>query len=572
MDPRHQRIAALAAAALLFRVALALGIAPTAGGSAVLGCNKTCSGQTPNISIPFPFGFSSGCPIQLNCTPDGTVLIGEFPVQEINSHNGSISVNVSARCDRPFRTIDQLYGRNFAPKSNNEVFLGNCTRTSPCDKHLPTCSMSLGNVSCYTGKETGSEFLSFGKLSEMKCGIFTSSTSEWLSNSLYDETMLLDWWVSGEDYTTVVGLVMVPLSIVVWILLHVCFCCCPQRRKLQEDVDTLMRCHGSSLPRRYEYRELKKLTRSFSEKLGEGGYGVVYKGKLRKNDRLVAVKILKDSKGNGEEFINEVASISRTAHLNIVELLGFCYDGKKRALLYDYMPNGSLDKFLPKSINQGSPNCPLEWKVLHRIAIGIARGLEYLHQGCNTRILHFDIKPQNILLDDNFTPKISDFGLAKLCQGRESIVSMIGMRGTIGYIAPEVFSRNFGDVSHKSDVYSYGMLLFEVIGGKDRTGVEASKSSEMYFPDWVYKHLQSGKPLWMSEINSPEDEEIARKMMIVSLWCIQTHPSDRPSMSMVIDMLGRSSELLGMPPVPLSIPQRGLALNGGTTTLMSSEQ
>ncbi|KAI4321279.1 hypothetical protein MLD38_034679 [Melastoma candidum] len=149
---------------------------------------------------------------------------------------------------------------------------------------------------------------------------------------------------------------------------------------------------------------------------------------------------------------------------------------------------------------------------------------------------------------------------------------MIGTRGTIGYIAPEVFSRNFGDVSHKSDVYSYGMLLFEVIGGKDRTGVENSKSSEMYFPDWVYKHLESGKPLWMSEINSPEEEEIARKMMIVSLWCIQTHPSDRPSMSMVIDMLEGSSELLGMPPVPLSIPQRGLALNGCTTTLMSSEQ
>lgn len=143
-------------------------------------------------------------------------------------------------------------------------------------------------------------------------------------------------------------------------------------------------------------------------------HGTVYKGKLP-DGPLVAVKILNESTGDGEEFINEVASIGRTSHVNVVTLVGFCYQKNKRALIYEYMPNGSLDKFIH---NQGSSkgNCHLEWKTLPEIAVGVARGLEYLHRGCNTRILHFDIKPQNILLDKDFCPKISDFGLAKLCK------------------------------------------------------------------------------------------------------------------------------------------------------------
>ncbi|PKI51249.1 hypothetical protein CRG98_028365, partial [Punica granatum] len=131
------------------------------------------------------------------------------------------------------------------------------------------------------------------------------------------------------------------------------------------------------------------------------------------------------------------------------------------------MSNGSLDRFInDENTMMRSPR--LGWNKLYQIAVGTARGLEYLHGGCSTRILHFDIKPQNILLDDDYCAKISDFGLSKLCLKRESIVSMLVARGTIGYIAPEVFNRNFGDVSHKSDVYSYGMMLIEMIGGGKR--------------------------------------------------------------------------------------------------------
>ncbi|XP_050256650.1 LEAF RUST 10 DISEASE-RESISTANCE LOCUS RECEPTOR-LIKE PROTEIN KINASE-like 2.5 [Quercus robur] len=245
-----------------------------------------------------------------------------------------------------------------------------------------------------------------------------------------------------------------------------------KKTKNEHDLEAFIRKYGPLALNRYKFLEIKKMTNSFRDKLGQGGFGGVYKGKLL-DGRPVAVKVLNESKGNGEEFINEVASISRTSHVNIVTLLGFCLEGQKRALIYEFMPNGSLEKFIQDG-NLEKTNSHLGWEKLFQIAIRIARGLEYLHRGCNTRILHFDIKPHNILLDEDFCPKISDFGLAKLCIRNESNISMTGTRGTIGYIAPEVFSRNFGGVSHKSDVYSYGMMILEMAGGRNNIDVGVS--------------------------------------------------------------------------------------------------
>ncbi|XP_010279326.1 PREDICTED: LEAF RUST 10 DISEASE-RESISTANCE LOCUS RECEPTOR-LIKE PROTEIN KINASE-like 2.1 [Nelumbo nucifera] len=309
-------------------------------------------------------------------------------------------------------------------------------------------------------------------------------------------------------------------------------------------------------PKRYRYSQVKKITNSFKDKLGQGGYGYVYRGKLF-DGQLVAVKVLSESKGNGEEFINEVASISRTSHVNVVTLLGFCFEGKKRALIYEFMPNGSLEKFIYEG-KFSQANRHLGWERLHQIAIGIARGLEYLHRGCNTRILHFDIKPHNILLDQDFCPKISDFGLAKLCPDKkESVISMQGARGTAGYIAPEVFSRNFGGVSHKSDVYSYGMMVLEMVGGRKNIDVGVDNTSEIYFPHWIYKRLGMDEDLGLCGDITTEEEEIVRKMSIVGLWCIQIDPSSRPSMSKVVEMLEGSLNSLQIPPKPfLSSPSR----------------
>ncbi|KAL3352079.1 hypothetical protein AABB24_020266 [Solanum stoloniferum] len=325
--------------------------------------------------------------------------------------------------------------------------------------------------------------------------------------------------------------------------------CCLRSRKTNKmpkkedhNVEAFQRQYGSLASTAYSYSDIKKMTNSFKEKIGEGGYGGVYKGNL--NGHPVAVKILKETKGNGEEFINEVASISRTSHVNIVTLLGFCLNRKEKALIYEFMPNGSLDKHI---YNQDSN---MGWELLYKIALGIARGLEYLHRGCNSRILHFDIKPHNILLDEDFCPKISDFGLAKLSTRKESIMSTLEARGTIGYIAPEVFSRNFGGVSHKSDVYSYGMMVLEMVGGRKNYSAERSHNSEIYFPRWAYQRILLDEELIIRDTMINEEEEIAKKMILVGLWCIQTDPLQRPAIGKVIEMLEGSLEVMQMPPKP----------------------
>ncbi|KAG4984533.1 hypothetical protein JHK87_029282 [Glycine soja] len=343
------------------------------------------------------------------------------------------------------------------------------------------------------------------------------------------------------------------------VLLMVLACCFRRNIFWRENpthwiIEGFLKEHGPLPTARYSYSEVKRMTNSFRNKLGQGGFGSVYKGQLQ-DGRVVAVKILNKSDSNGEEFVNEVASISRTSHVNIVRLLGLCLDSSKRALIYEFMPNGSLDNFIYEEKNPLKVARHLDCKVLYDITIGIARGLEYLHRGCNTRILHFDIKPHNILLDEDFCPKISDFGLAKICPRKESVVSMLCARGTAGYIAPEVFSRNFGAVSHKSDVYSFGMMVLEMVGRRKNIKAEVDNSSEIYFPHWIYNRLESNQELGLQNIKNEGDDQMVGKMTIVGLWCIQTHPSARPAISKVMEMLESKMELLQIPPKPfLSSP------------------
>ncbi|KAG2401221.1 LEAF RUST 10 DISEASE-RESISTANCE LOCUS RECEPTOR-LIKE PROTEIN KINASE-like 2.1 [Vigna angularis] len=387
----------------------------------------------------------------------------------------------------------------------------------------------------------------------------------------YEETRKKMWKVATAS--TVVAAVLVVLMVLV---------CCFRTKifyplfwkenPTHRVIEGILKEHGPLTTARFSYLEVKKMTNSFRNKLGQGGFGSVYKGKLH-DGRVVAVKILSVSKGNGEEFINEVVSISRTSHVNIIRLLGFCFDNTHRALIYEFMPNGSLDKFiyedknaskdvqhldwkiLNEDKNASKDVQHLDWKILNDIAIGIARGLEYLYRGCNTRILHFDIKPHNILLDEDFCPKIADFGLAKVCPRKESMVSIFGARGTAGYIAPEVFSRNFGAVSHKSDVYSYGMMILEMVGRRKNIKTKVDRSSEIYFPHWIYSRLESNSDLGLENVRNESEDEMVRKMTIVGLWCIQSHPSTRPTISKVMEMLESKVDLLQIPPKPfLSSP------------------
>ncbi|KAK9045304.1 hypothetical protein V6N11_059191 [Hibiscus sabdariffa] len=279
------------------------------------------------------------------------------------------------------------------------------------------------------------------------------------------------------------------------------------------NIETYIKKYGTLAPKRYRCSDIKKITDSFAEKLGEGGFCSVYKGKLE-DGSLVAVKVLKTgvSIGNGEEFLNEVISICKTSHVNIVSLIGYCYTKDKQALLFEFMPNGSLEKFIHNE--NISTAGRLAWDKLHEIAIGIARGLEYLHRGCSTRILHLDIKPHKCA------------------------------RGTVGYIAPELFNRNFGRVSHKADVYSFGMMVLEMVGGRKNIDESAD------YPHCFYDRLQNENCLGLHGVTTSHDNEIAKKMIIIGLWCIQTYPVHRPSMNEILFMLEGNLDALKIPPKP----------------------
>ncbi|KAK7293753.1 hypothetical protein RJT34_16626 [Clitoria ternatea] len=312
----------------------------------------------------------------------------------------------------------------------------------------------------------------------------------------------------------------------------------------QVRIEKFLEDYRAMKPTRFTYADIKRITNGFSESLGEGAHGAVFKGMLSR-EILVAVKILNGTEGDGKDFINEVGTMGKIHHVNVVRLLGFCADGYHRALVYDFFPNGSLQRFLAPPDNK---DVFLGWVKLQQIALGVARGIEYLHLGCDHRILHFDINPHNVLIDDHFIAKLTDFGLAKLCPKNQSTVSMTAARGTLGYIAPEVFSRNFGNVSYKSDIYSYGMLLLEMVGGRKNTNVSAEESFQVLYPEWIHNLLE-GRDVHVS-IEDEGDAIIAKKLAIVGLWCIQWNPVDRPSMKTVVQMLEGDGEKLIAPPTP----------------------
>uniref|UniRef100_A0A6N2MRJ2 Protein kinase domain-containing protein n=1 Tax=Salix viminalis TaxID=40686 RepID=A0A6N2MRJ2_SALVM len=304
------------------------------------------------------------------------------------------------------------------------------------------------------------------------------------------------------------------------------------------------------MPRRYAFSDIIAITNNFKDKLGQGGFGNVYKGQLR-DAFLVAVKMLDNDKCNDEDFINEVSIIGRAHHVNIVRLVGFCSEGSNRALVFEYMANGSLDKLL---FSRETELVLVSWEKLLQIAVGTARGIEHLHGGCSVCILHLDIKPHNVLLDSHFIPKVSDFGLAKCYPREKDFVSISTTKGTLGYVAPEVISRNLGSVSCKSDVYSFGMLLLEMARRRRDSDSKRNCSSDVYFPSWVYDHLSGRGDLELGNVAETE-AAIARKLCIVGLWCIQKAASDRPSMTKVVEMLGADIDDLQLPSNALSFPQ-----------------
>uniref|UniRef100_A0A0D9ZG94 Receptor-like serine/threonine-protein kinase n=1 Tax=Oryza glumipatula TaxID=40148 RepID=A0A0D9ZG94_9ORYZ len=301
---------------------------------------------------------------------------------------------------------------------------------------------------------------------------------------------------------------------------------------------------GSSGIIAFRYSDLDHATKNFSEKLGEGGFGSVFKGVLR-DLTVVAVKRLDGARQGEKQFRAEVSSIGLIQHINLVKLIGFCCQSDKRLLVYEHMLNGSLDTHLFQS------NATiLKWSTRYQITIGVARGLSYLHQSCHECIIHCDIKPQNILLDESFTPKIADFGMAVFV-GRDFSRVLTTFRGTVGYLAPEWLSGVA--ITPKVDVYSYGIVLLEIISGmRSLPNVHSSNSHHAaYFPVQAISKLHEGDvqslvdPRLSGDFNLEEAERVCK----VACWCIQDNEFDRPTMGEVVLVLEGLQEF-DMPPMP----------------------
>ncbi|KAJ0669764.1 putative protein kinase RLK-Pelle-SD-2b family [Helianthus annuus] len=284
------------------------------------------------------------------------------------------------------------------------------------------------------------------------------------------------------------------------------------------------------MPTRFSCEELQIATENFSKKLGEGGFGLVYEGSLLDGSKI-AVKCLEGLSHVKKSLLAEVQSIGSIHHVNLVRLRGFCTWKSKWFLVYDFMSNGSLDKWIYHGVREQI----LEWKCRKKVILDIAKGLAYLHEDCRQKIIHLDIKPQNILLDDDFNAKVSDFGLSKLIDRNQTQV-MTTMRGTPGYLAPEWLS---SVITEKVDVYSFGIVMLEILCGRknfDRSLPEESWHLLRVFQNcWEQETLLNIVDMTREDLQKNGKEVV--EMMKMASWCLQTDYNRRPSMSSVVKVI-----------------------------------
>ncbi|KAK1417750.1 hypothetical protein QVD17_26884 [Tagetes erecta] len=323
-------------------------------------------------------------------------------------------------------------------------------------------------------------------------------------------------------------------------------------------------------PKRFPLTDLALATNNFSDdqKLGEGGFGCVYKGYLSREGTMVAVKkVSQGSKQGKKEYMTEVKIISSLRHRNLVQLIGWCHDETQFLLVYEFMPNGSLNYHLfnKKSI--------LKWDVRYKIATGLASGLLYLHEECEQCVVHRDIKASNIMLDSGFNAKLGDFGLARLMD-HEMGLKTTGLAGTLGYMAPEYATT--GKASKESDVYSFGVVALEIACGK-KVSDNVEPNSNLGFVEWVWSLLGNNELLFGVDpmLNEEFNEKEVECLMMVGLWCSHPDRSLRPSIRQAIQVLKFEGALPNLPkkmPMPIyySFPADGYDISSSSATITNS--
>jgi serine/threonine protein kinase len=313
-------------------------------------------------------------------------------------------------------------------------------------------------------------------------------------------------------------------------------------------------------PRRFTYKELNTAIKSFSPKemLGRGGFGCVYKGVLRDTGALVAVKkIAEDSQQGGREFFAEVSIISRVRHRNLVQLQGWCCERSHLMLVYDYMPNKSLDKML-YHVPETSNTIELTWDLRYNILIGVSSALTYLHEEWEQCVVHRDVKPSNVMLDEELNPRLGDFGLARLIARTKNAQTTL-VAGTLGYMAPELLTT--GKATTKTDVFSYGALALEVACGRRPIDLSVS-NAETILLDWVWMCYENGELFKVVDVTlgTKFNEEQMSTVLLLGLLCSHPDPNARPTMGYVRQVLIGN---INLPPIPFHKPVASYSTQNG---------
>ncbi|XP_047043888.1 G-type lectin S-receptor-like serine/threonine-protein kinase At4g03230 [Lolium rigidum] len=356
------------------------------------------------------------------------------------------------------------------------------------------------------------------------------------------------------------------MVVVIFCTLFYCIYCWRWRKRnavRRTEAQSLQRMSSSELPL-MDLASIHVATSNFStaNKLGEGGFGPVYRGVLAGGAEIAVKRLSERSRQGAAEFRNEVELIAKLQHRNLVRLLGWCAEGDEKLLVYEYLPNRSLDAFLFDT----SMSVKLDWNTRHNIILGIARGLLYLHEDSLLKVVHRDLKASNVLLDNKMNPKISDFGLARIFKEECNAVNTGRVVGTYGYMAPEFVME--GVFSVKSDVFGFGVLLLEILSGQ-RNGIG-------YLEEHQQSLIQAAWTLWVEDkagelmdralgLSCSDDE--AWRCFQVGLLCVQDDPDDRPTMSSVLHMLVSDNMSLPTP----SRPMRNVPMTGPSSARKSSD-
>ncbi|XP_048597020.1 putative cysteine-rich receptor-like protein kinase 23 [Brassica napus] len=353
----------------------------------------------------------------------------------------------------------------------------------------------------------------------------------------------------GGNSSVIVIAVVVPIT-VIFLLVVAVFSFRSKRKTTAYETEPL--ADGDDITTagslQFDFKAIEAATDKFSEsnKLGQGGFGQVYKGTFPSGVQ-VAVKRLSKTSGQGErEFENEVVVVAKLQHRNLVRLLGFCLEGEEKILVYEFVPNKSLDYFLFDSTMQSQ----LDWKKRCKIIAGIARGILYLHQDSRLTIIHRDLKAGNILLDADMNPKVADFGMARIFGIDQTEANTRRVVGTYGYMSPEYAM--YGQFSMKSDVYSFGVLVLEIISGKKNSSLYQMDDSAGNLVTYTWRLWSNGSPLELVDPSFQDNyqtNEITRCIHI-ALLCVQEEAEDRPTMSAILQMLTTSSIALAVPRPP----------------------